>query len=256
MEHGTTRVAAALSIVVAVAVAGSALGLAATTGSAAPPAAAPACSSAAPKLTVQGTGQATAPPDLLTVAVAVAVTGPSAQASLADDNSKASAVTTAFETGGVLSKDIQTSNVSIQPNYNLGGVITGYQMTNTITAKLRDFSKAGAIVDALTSAAGNATRIDSMTFSIEDPRAIEDQARTDAVRQAVSHATSMAAAAGERLGPVCSLTDNATSPSPGLNDSLAFAAPAAAASVPLEPGTQQTSDQITMVYALEQPARR
>ena len=108
----------------------------------------------------------------------------------------------------------------------------------------------------MTTAAGNATRIDSLTFSIEDPRAIEDSARTDAVRQAVTHAPSMAGAAGERLGPVCSLTDNATSPSPNYNDNLQFAAPSAAASVPLEPGTQQASDQITMVYALEQPARR
>jgi len=254
MEQRTVRVAAGAGIVLALALAGSAVGLAATTGAPAPQAAPPGCSSSAPKLTVQGTGEASAAPNLLTVAVDIAVTEPSAQVSLADDNSKASAVTTALETGGVLSKDIQTSNVSIQPNYNLAGDVTGYQMTNTITAKLRDFSKAGAIVDALTSAAGNATRIDSMTFSIEDPRAIEDQARTDAVSQAVSHAKSMAAAAGERLGPVCSLADNSTSPSPGFNDESA-APSGAAAAVPLEPGTQQVSAQITMVYALEQPAR-
>ena len=37
---------------------------------------------------------------------------------------------------------------------------------------------------------------------------VEDQARTDAVTQAVSHAQSMAAAAGEKLGPVCSVTDD------------------------------------------------
>jgi len=257
VHERTVRVGVAAGVVAAIALGGSAVGLAATTGTGAPRAPAPGCSSTSPRLTVQGTGQATATPDLLTVAVDITVSAPSAQASLAADNAKASAVTAAFQTGGVLSRDVQTSNVSIQPNYNLAGNITGYQMTNTVTAKLRDFSKAGAIVDALTGAAGNATRIDSMTFSIEDPRGTEDRARSDAVGQAVSHARSMAAAAGERLGPVCSLTDDATSPGPGFNEDFAArAAASSAAAVPLEPGTQQVSDQITMVYALERPAAR
>ena len=127
-------------------------------------------------------------------------------------------------------------------------------MTNTLTAELHDFATAGSVLDALTSAAGNATRIDSVTFSLRDPRKIEDTARTDAVHQAVSHARSMAQAAGERLGPVCSLTDQSSSdyaPS-------AFGAERAssAAAVPLQPGTQQESAQITLVYALEQPHTR
>ena len=159
---------------------------------------------------MQGTGNASATPDLLTVSVDIDVTEPSAQASLVDDNSKAAAVIAALKQGGVAAKDIQTSDVSIQPNYSLTGTITGYEMTNTLTAQLHDFSTAGSVIDAVAAAAGNAARIDSLTFSIQDPRQIEDRARNDAVHQAVSHARSMAAAAGERLGPVCSLTDDSS----------------------------------------------
>ena len=106
---------------------------------------------------------------------------------------------------------------------------------------------------------GDALGIDSLTFSVEDPRAIEDDARTDAVHQAVSHAQSMARAAGERLGPVCSLSDQSASTYPEFYNGF-DAAPGVtaskAASVPLQPGTQQESAQVTLVYALEQPAPR
>ena len=254
MRNGAVQVTVVVGVVLALAVGGVALGLAAS-GSSAPRATgtpvSALCSDSAPKLTVQGNGLASATPDLITVVVDVNVTDPGAQASLTDDNTRANAVTAAFEHGGVAQKDIQTSNVSLNPQYSLSGAITGYQMSNTITAKLRDFSRAGAILDSLTAAAGNATRIQSLAFSIEDPRTVEDQARSDAVHQAVSHAQSMASAAGERLGPVCSLSDQTSVTYPSDNQALSGGAtPAAAAAVPLQPGTQQETAQVTLVYAL------
>ncbi len=257
MQPRTVRVAGVVGVTVALAVGGVALGLAATSGtsSASGPPSAP-CAGSAPKLTVQGTGNASATPDVLTVAVDIDVTDPNAQASLVDDNTKASAVTAVLKQGGVAPKDIQTSNVSIQPHYNLAGAITGYEMTNTLTAQLHNFATAGPVLDALTTAAGNSTRIDSVTFSIEDPRKIEDTARTDAVHQAVSHARSMAQAAGERLGPVCSLSDNSSSNYLPAGYGADKIASSAASAVPLQPGTQQESAQITLVYALEQPHTR
>ena len=253
MQQGTARVAGVVGITAALVVGGVALGLAASNQTPAV-SAQPACASSTPKLTVQGTGNASATPDVLTVAVDIDVTDPNAQASLVDDNSKAAAVVAAFKAGGVMSKDIQTSNVSIQPNYSLTGTITGYEMTNTLTAELRNFSTAGSVIDAVTTAAGNAARIDSLTFSIQDPRPIEDRARNDAVGQAVSHARSMAAAAGERLGPVCSLTDDSSPDYSTLNPLPSARAALGSTSVPLQAGTQQESAQITLVYALV-PAR-
>jgi hypothetical protein len=257
MQTTTMRVAGVIGITVALAVGGVALGLAASgpspvASSGSPPSAV--CAASAPKLTVQGTGTASATPDVLTVTVDIDVTDPSAQASLVDDNTKASAVTAVLRDGGVPAKDIQTSDVSIQPDYNLAGSITGYEMTDTLTAELRNFSTAGSVLDNLTAAAGNAARVDSLTFSIEDPRTVEDTARTDAVHQAVSHARSMAQAAGERLGPVCSLTDS-TTPDFGFDQPLKAASastPNAQNTVPLQPGTQQESAQVSVVYSLEQ----
>jgi uncharacterized protein YggE len=255
MNNKIWVVAGAVGIVVALMTGGTALGLAGSGSSATSTVSdGTACSGSAPKLTVQGSGVASNTPNLLTVSVGIDVTDPSAQASLADDNSKASEVTAVLKQGGILDKDVQTSNLQVEPHYNSNGVITGYEVTNTLTAKLRDFSNAGSVIDSLAGAAGNAVRVNSLTFSMEDSRGIEDQARTDAVRQAVSHARSMAQAAGERLGPVCSLSDN--SPVGYLSPDQTFKGALGAANsvqVPVEPGTQQASAQVTIVYALEGP---
>jgi uncharacterized protein YggE len=252
MQQRSVRVAGAAGLALALAVGGVALALA-VSNPAADGSGSALCSASAPKLTVQGSGEASASPDLVTLSIGINVTDSGAQASLVDDNSKANAVTTALERGGVAAKDIQTTDVSIQPQYNFAGTITGYQMANTITAKLRNFATAGAVVDAAASAAGNAARIDSLSFSIEDPRKIEDRARTDAVHQAVSHARSMARAAGERLGPVCSLADATPLDNTGVIHGAFAPSAAAADAVPLQPGTQDATAQITMVYALEPP---
>jgi uncharacterized protein len=257
MRGRTGRAVLVGGVVVALAVGGVGLGLAASQSPGAPLAqASPSalCASSAPKLTVAGSGLASATPNLLTVAIDINVTGSGAQVSLTDDSSRAGAVTAVLEPGGVAAQDIQTSDVSLQPQYSLTGAVTGYQMSNTITAKLRDFTTAGSILDQLASAGGNATRIDSLTFSIADPRSIEDQARTDAVHQAVSHAQSMARAAGERLGPVCSMSDQSSATFPQYNtfDEAAPGMTASGATVPLEAGTQQESAQVTLVYGLEQ----
>jgi uncharacterized protein len=218
----------------------------------------PACGGTAPRLTVQGAGIASGTPDLLTLTADVSVSDPTAQGALADDSTRTAAVMAALTRSGVATADLQTTGLTVQPNYVLRDnttVLAGYSVDNTVVAKLRDFSSAGAAIDEVVAAAGDATRIDSLTFSIEDPRGLQDRARQDAVRQAVSHAAAMAAAAGERLGPVCSLSDDSATSVPSsyqraLGDNVA------APSVPLRAGTQQASAQVSIVYALASPRLR
>ena len=100
--------------------------------------------------------------------------------------------------------------------------LTGYQATETITATLRKASTEGTAIDDVVNATGDAAQVNSLTFSFGNPAVVQDKARMAAVHQAVAHAEAMAAAAGRRLGPVCSLTDNSQSTGPqygqGLND--------------------------------------
>jgi hypothetical protein len=229
------------------------LGVAACSSPSTSATSAPSCSAGSPKLTVQGTGLATGTPDTLTVDIGISVTGATAQSALADDNTKAAAVVAAFAAGGVTKQNIQTTGLSIQPNYTFTNgtqVLSGYVVDNTVTATLTDLANAGNVLDAVSGAAGNAGQINSVSFSIKDTRKLEDQARTDAVHQAVSHAKTMAVAAGERLGLVCSLTDSTPTPQAVPLHLGGTAASASAATVPLEVGSQQASAQVTIVYSL------
>lgn len=230
-----------------------ALGLAACSSSP-PPSTLSSCPANAARLTVQGTGVATGTPDLLTVEVDISVTAPTAQAALAEDNEKATAVIAAFRAGGVTGANLQTNDLSVEPDYtsqNGTTVLAGYGVNDTVVAGLTDFLSAGSLLDHVSATGGNGAQIGSLSFSVKDPRTLEDQARTDAVHQAVSHAQAMAAAADETLGPICSLTDTTpTTQYPQAEAASGFAASGASEPVPLQAGSQQVSAQVSVVYAL------
>jgi uncharacterized protein YggE len=218
---------------------------------------APGCHGGTPTLTEQGQASASGTPSVLDFDADIAVNASSAAAALSQDNTVTAAVVSALESNGVAKKDIATTNLSVNPNYSYvhgQSVISGYGVDNSLSVKIRHLLTAGTVIDAAASAGGNALSIDSLQFALSDTQALQDQARHEAVTQAISHARSMAAAAGQRLGSLCQLTDDSnqsTVPTPIALPAGGFNA-AAASSVPLEPGTQRASAQITIVYALEE----
>jgi hypothetical protein len=239
----------------ALVVGGTGLALALSAGATAAAPTPAGCNSAQPRLTVQGTGQAHGTPDVLTAVFGFSSSAPSATAALSQNNADVNQVLLALSSKGVVQSDVQTTGLTLAPQYAYPHGVqtrTGFAATNTVTATLLDTKTAGDSIDAVVNAAGDAATINSLTFSFANPAQVEDQARSHAVHQAVAHAAAMAAAAGRRLGPVCSLTDNTQ---PSLLEPFASAGYAAstdqAAPVPVEPGSQTESDQVTMVYALQ-----
>ncbi|MGH8995771.1 MAG: SIMPL domain-containing protein [Acidimicrobiales bacterium] len=212
------------------------------------------CGGGVPHLTVRGVGSASGRPDSLQFQAQVSVTAASAQSALAEDNQTTASVVAAVEAAGVRAKDVETTDLTINPTYAYvhgQSVITGYGVTDSISVTVTKLTAAGAVIDATTGAGGNAVSVDSLAFARTDPRRLENRARSDAVHQAVTHAAAMARAAGQRLGAVCSLTDQSgLSPSPTPLQLGAQSAAAGASSVPLEGGTQQASAQVTLVYGL------
>lgn len=232
------------------------LGVALTGGAAASPPVAPAsCAGSAPHLTVEGMGQGSGTPDVLSAVFGFSTTAGSSAAALSQNNTEVALALQALTGNGVATRDIQTTGLNLSAQYaSPHGVPTlvGYQATETITATLRKPSTEGTAIDDVVNATGDAAQVNSLTFSFGNPAAVQDQARTAAVHQAVAHAEAMAAAAGRKLGPVCSLTDNTqpTGPQAGQDFGNNAASGSSATALPLEPGTQIESDEVTMVYAL------
>jgi uncharacterized protein YggE len=193
LQHvpGGRRARGALAVVVLV-LAGSTLLAACSSTSAADPAS---CQGGSAKLTVTGTGTASASPDLLTVTVEVDVTARTAALALSQDNTETAAVLAAFTQGGVSAKDLQTTNLSVQPNYVYTDgrqIPSGYAVNNTIEAMVRKLDTAGDLLDAVVAAGGNDLSIDSLDFSLENPEGVQNQARTaDAARTTVPATTSV-----------------------------------------------------------------
>ncbi|MGH3883095.1 MAG: SIMPL domain-containing protein [Pseudonocardiaceae bacterium] len=185
----------------------------------------------------RGVGTGAGTPDTVTVVIGVQTRGQSAKGALDANNAQATTLIDVLKSNGVAAADLQTSQLSVNPTYDsASGRITGYEVTNQVTAKLHDIGAAGGLIDAAGAAAGDAVRVQQLGFSIDDDSAVRAQARADAVRRAQAQAKQMADAAGVRLGRIHSVTEVPVNPpSPFSRDS----APAEAATVPIEPGTKE-----------------
>jgi uncharacterized protein YggE len=86
-------------------------------------------------------------------------------------------------------------------------VLIGYQVTNTLTVKVRDLDNMGGIIDGVTDAAGDLTRINGVNFTIEDTKPLQAQAREEAIADMLAKANAMARLAGIELGNLVFLTE-------------------------------------------------
>jgi uncharacterized protein YggE len=208
------------------------------------------CQSGTPTVTVQGNASAEGAPDQATIALGVQTQAATAAAAMNANAAKANALVARIEADGVAKADLQTSGLSVQPNYNANGtVITSYQVTNSLTVTLNNLSIVGTVIDDAGKAAGNAVRVDSIAFAVQNETALLGKARAAAVEQAAGQAAILASSAGMVLGPLCSLTDNSSPPGPSPVYS-GSEPESAAASTPIEAGTFQVTANVTVVYQL------
>jgi len=205
-----------------------------------------------PTIAARGVGQVKGTPDTLRVTLGVETRSASAKDALAANNDRANALIDTLKQKGVEAKDIQTSQLSINPTYDdKGQRITGYQVNNIVTATLHDIGGAGALIDAAAGAVGDAVRVQSIGFSIDDDSALKAEARTQAVHLAQLQAEQMAKAAGVKLGRIRYISEvPASSPMPYAERYLgdAKAAAGSAAPAPIEPGQQELSLTVDVVW--------
>lgn len=203
----------------------------------------------APGITVTGTGNATGTPDELQLSLSVNTQASSAGAALDAANRDMRQVRDSLRAHGVADADLQTSGLSVQASYGQQGNITGYQVTESLTAVLRDLARAGETITAASTAAGNAIRIDGVSLNLSDSNSsLLASARASAMADAKTRATQYANAAGRTLGQVLAISE-VTTPQQ-VPQSYASAASASAAPVPISPGKQQVSVTVTVTYAL------
>ena len=203
---------------------------------------------------VTGQGEVMAVPDIATLRLGIeaeeeSVAEAQIQATEAMDN-----VMTALTENGIARNDIQTQYFSIQrvtkwDRVQEEEVVTGYRVTNIVTAKIRDIDKVGAIVDAVAMAGGDLARVDSISFSVEDPTDYYEEAREEAVADAKTKANQLADLAGVTLGKPTYISESFYAP-PIVSRAGYEMEEAVAIETPISPGELEISLSVQVVYSI------
>lgn len=205
---------------------------------------------------VSGEGKVTAVPDVAILRLGIQAQESSVAEAQTQANEAMDKVMAALDDQGVAEKDIQTQYFNIQrvtrwDNQKEQEIVIGYRVTNVVTAKIRDISKAGAVIDAVAVAGGDLTRIDSIGFTIDDPSAYYAEARQKAVADAAAKAKQLAEVAGVKLGKPTYISESSYIPSPIYRqDMIEKAAAAPAVETPISPGEMEISLNVQLTYAV------
>lgn len=203
-------------------------------------------------ISVSGDGATEVVPDLATLSIGVTTVGATAAEALAANSAALTAVLERLRTAGVEDRDLQTSNLSVNPNWtgyeksSGAAAIDGYTAMNMVTVKIRKLDGLGAVLDA--AVADGANTLNGLTFGLADPRPAMDAARQAAVQDAAAKAALMAEAAGVKLGKIQSITEGGGygGPAPMFKD-VAQAMP-----VPVEAGALSIAASVTVVWEIAQ----
>jgi uncharacterized protein YggE len=213
------------------------------------PMAAPALAQDAAIVTVTGEATVEATPDSATISLGVTTDGATAAEAMAANSAAVQAVIDRLKLTGIEDRDLQTSNLSLNPNwvgYDSGQTptISGYIASNMLTVRVRALDSLGAVLDAVI--ADGANTLNGLTFEVAQPRPVLDEARKQAVADAMARATILAEAAGGSLGKVISITENAGYGAPVPM----FRSDAAASPVPVAGGQIGLMASVTVTYEI------
>jgi uncharacterized protein len=208
-------------------------------------------------LWVNGEGKITVTPDVAIITLGIEAQDDSVavaqdQAAVAMDK-----VIKALKDMGIADKDIQTQYFSIYQVTNWldnKEQVTGYRVTNSVTVKVRDVTKAGEVIDAVVSAGGDLTRISGINFTVDEPANYYAQARELAITHATEKAKAMADKAGIKLGKITYMTENSSNYITYRNYALEDSAKGAispSVSTPVSAGSLEITATVSISYELK-----
>jgi hypothetical protein len=179
------------------------------------PAAPPAAESMlrATTLNLSAYGETKVAPDMATITLGVMTEAQTAQAAMQANATRMRGVIDALKRGGIAERDIQTSSLNLNPQYqyveNQPPRLIGYQASNMVTVTVHDLKRLGQAVDATVGAGAN--QVHGVSFGLDDPTAAENAAREAAVKALGAKADLYARATGHRLVRLVTLSEGTAS---------------------------------------------
>lgn len=206
-------------------------------------------------LNLSASGETAIAPDMATITLGVQSEGASAAAALSANGAAMNKVIAALKKAGVAERDIQTSNLNVNPQYayeqNQPPRLTGYQASNQVTILARDLSKLGQTVDAAASAGANT--VGGISFGLQNPQKAEDEARIKAVAALKAKSDLYARATGYKVVRLVSLNEaGGYTPSPQPVPMFAMAKREMADSTAISGGELKVRVEVSATYEAQQ----
>jgi len=205
------------------------------------------------RLDVSATGEVTRVPDVAIISAGAVSKAATATAALQDSANRMSQVLAALKRAGVADRDIQTNNVSLNPEYryieNQPPQLTGYSANNQLTVRFRDIRSSGKILDALVGQGAN--QINGPSLTIDKPEAALDEARANAVAIGRARAEAYARSLGLRVVRIVSVSEGGGYAPPPPPVPMMMARGERDSSTSIQPGEQKLQVNLAMTFELQ-----
>ncbi|MGD0765113.1 MAG: SIMPL domain-containing protein [Dehalococcoidia bacterium] len=205
-------------------------------------------------ITVNGEGKVTGQPDTAVLTLGVSALAPTVADARDQAASAMQKIIDSMKGNGVADKDIQSTQFSIQPEYDYTNgqqKLTGFRVTNIVVAKVRDINSTGKVLDDAVAGGGDLTQVQSLDFTIDQPEALQDQARELAMNDAKAKAQRFADLAGVTLGDPISIQEGSATPPGPLTNGANFGSAAGQTATPIQPGELNVDLTVNVVYAIQ-----
>ena len=212
---------------------------------------------------VNGVGTVVTEPDITNLSLGVEARASTVTVARDQAAVAITAIVAFLTSNGVEERDIRTQSFNISPQYTFRErledglrtnerVLSGYQVTNTLSVKVRDLDQTGAILDGVVKAGGDLVRVNGISFSVDDPSPLKVQARELAVQEALEKARELATLAGVGLGQLIFISE--TSSTPIFNQVKArsdFALASSFAATPISAGETQIQVSVQAAFTIQ-----
>ena len=198
-------------------------------------------------VTVTGEGKVVTVPDNAVIRLGVSSQAKTARAASDANAKEMTIVLAAIKESGVADRDIQTTSLSLQPQYDPKQTGTahliGFQVSNQVTVKIRDVGRLSAVLDRAIAAGAN--EMSGIEFVVSEQAKLLDKARIEAIADARRKAELYASAAGMKVGRVMAISEEGPAQTP-----RAYQTMRAGAATPIAPGEQMLRAVVTVSYEL------
>jgi len=203
-------------------------------------------------ITLNGRGTVDHAPDIAMITLGVSVEAETASTAMSQQTTKMNGVFTAVKAAGVADRDMQTSNLSLNPVYdypqNQKARLRGYNASNQITIKVRDLKNLGKTLDAVVKGGGNT--INGVSFSIDKPESFQNDARIAAIKDAAAKAELYANAVGYKVKRIVTVSEQDYYPQPVPMMARMMNQDAAAEATPVAGGEVSLIQNVNVTFEL------